>query len=204
MSIILCILFIIGAIAIFVFAIKGIINRKHHNDIKFKKDRKNLIILTIFTLICGILIEFTSNDHASSDTASSSSSSIKSSSNQMSAAAVDDALEPLKKDSDLIDSFKVIGFDTDGAGGTVIIKTVDLNNIITKDKINNIIVKVCQLLAKNPQVAGTGVNIKITSLDTDNGNYVVTGYAHVDSKQFANVNSDNVSTTTQDYQNNGQ
>lgn len=133
----------------------------------------------------------------------SSISSTSSSSSVMSPSAVKEALKPLANDHNLVDSIKVNGFTTNGAGGAVIIKTTDYDNVISSDDIDEIIAKTCQLLAKNPQIIGTGLNIKITSYDVDNGNYVVTGYANVDSNQLANVNSDNVSDIVQDYQNKG-
>lgn len=102
-----------------------------------------------------------------------------------------------------IDSIKVLGFDTDVAGGSVVIVTDDSNTTIEKSTIDEIIANVCQKLNSNPQSIGTGVNIKITSPDYSNGNNVVTGYAHVDTQNLSKITEDNVQQNVSDYQNKG-
>ncbi|WP_283600724.1 hypothetical protein [Ligilactobacillus aviarius] len=102
-----------------------------------------------------------------------------------------------------IDSIKVFGFNTDVAGGSVIIVTDDSNTTIEKSTVDEIIANVCQKLNSYPQSIGTGVNIKITSPDYSNGNSVVTGYAHVDTQNLSKVTKDNVQNYVSDYQNKG-
>lgn len=103
-----------------------------------------------------------------------------------------------------IDSIKVLGFDTDVAGGSVVIVTDDSKTTIEKSTIDEIIANVCQKLNSNPQPIGTGVNIKITSPDYSNGNNVVTGYAHVDTQNLSKINKDNIQQCVSDYQNKGE
>ena len=102
-----------------------------------------------------------------------------------------------------VDSIKVLGFDTDVAGGSVVIVTDDSNTTIEKATSDEIIANVCQKLNSNSQSIGTGVNIKITSPDYSNGNNVVTGYAHVDTQNLSKVTKDNVQQNVSDYQNKG-
>lgn len=119
-----------------------------------------------------------------------------------SASKVRNLLKPLAG-KEGIDSIKVLGFDTDVAGGSVVIVTDDSNTTIEKSTIDEIIANVCQKLNSNPQSIGTGVNIKITSPDYSNGNNVVTGYAHVDTQNLSKVTKDNVQQNVSDYQNKG-
>lgn len=119
-----------------------------------------------------------------------------------SASKVKNLLKPLAG-KEGIDSIKVLGFDTDVAGGSVVIVTDDSNTTIEKSTIDEIIANVCQKLNSNPQSIGTGVNIKITSPDYSNGNNVVTGYAHVDTQNLSKVTKDNVQSYVNDYQNKG-
>ena len=189
--------------------------------------KRNKVGIDVTVLICSIILVFatmiyignklneeaesSSSSHISSiakkssviKKANSSISSSSSSVSAMSPTAVKKALKPLADDSNLVDSVKVNGFNTDGAGGAVIIKTTDFDNVVAASDIDKIIVKTCQLLAKKPQITGTGLNIKVVSPDAANGNNVETGYAHVDSNQLANVNDDNIATAVQDYQNKG-
>ena len=131
---------------------------------------------------------------------SSSESSIETV--KPSASKVKSLLKPLAG-KEGIDSIKVLGFDTDVAGGSVVIVTDDSNTTIEKSTINEIIANVCQKLNSNPQSIGTGVNIKITSPDYSNGNNVVTGYAHVDTQNLSKITEDNVQQNVSDYQNKG-
>lgn len=131
---------------------------------------------------------------------SSSESSIETV--KPSASKVRNLLKPLAG-KEGIDSIKVLGFDTDVAGGSVVIVTDDSNTTIEKLTIDEIIANVCQKLNSNPQSIGTGVNIKITSPDYSNGNNVVTGYAHVDTQNLSKVTKDNVQQNVSDYQNKG-
>ena len=131
---------------------------------------------------------------------SSSESSIETV--KPSASKVKSLLKPLAG-KEGIDSIKVLGFDTDVAGGSVVIVTDDSNTTIEKATIDEIIASVCQKLNSNPQSIGTGVNIKITSPDYSNGNNVVTGYAHVDAQNLSKVTKDNVQQNVSDYQNKG-
>lgn len=131
---------------------------------------------------------------------SSSESSIETV--KPSASKVRNLLKPLAG-KEGIDSIKVLGFDTDVAGGSVVIVTDDSNTTIEKSTIDEIIANVCQKLNSNPQSIGTGVNIKITSPDYSNGNNVVTGYAHVDTQNLSKVTKDNVQQNVSDYQNKG-
>ena len=131
---------------------------------------------------------------------SSSESSIETV--KPSASKVRNLLKPLAG-KEGIDSIKVLGFDTDVAGGSVVIVTDDSNTTIEKATIDEIIANVCQKLNSNPQSIGTGVNIKITSPDYSNGNNVVTGYAHVDAQNLSKVTKDNVQQNVSDYQNKG-
>lgn len=119
-----------------------------------------------------------------------------------STAKVRNLLEPLAG-KEGIDSIKVLGFDTDVAGGSIVIVTDDSNTTIEKSTIDEIIANVCQKLNSNPQCIGTGVNIKITSPDYSNGNNVVTGYAHVDTQNLSKINKNNVQSNVSDYQNKG-
>ena len=131
---------------------------------------------------------------------SSSESSIETV--KPSASKVKSLLKPLAG-KEGIDSIKVLGFDTDVAGGSVVIVTDDSNTTIEKATIDEIIANVCQKLNSNSQSIGTGVNIKITSPDYSNGNNVVTGYAHVDTQNLSKVTKDNVQQNVSDYQNKG-
>lgn len=131
---------------------------------------------------------------------SSSESSIETV--KPSASKVRNLLKPLAG-KEGIDSIKVLGFDTDVAGGSVVIVTDDSNTTIEKSTIDEIIANVCQKLNSNPQSIGTGVNIKITSPDYSNGNNVVTGYAHVDTQNLSKVTKDNIQSYVNDYQNKG-
>lgn len=131
---------------------------------------------------------------------SSSESSIETV--KPSASKVKSLLKPLAG-KEGIDSIKVLGFDTDVAGGSVVIVTDDSNTTIEKATIDEIIANVCQKLNSNPQFIGTGVNIKITSPDYSNGNNVVTGYAHVDAQNLSKITKDNVQQNVSDYQNKG-
>lgn len=131
---------------------------------------------------------------------SSSESSVKTV--KPSASKVKSLLKPLAG-KEGIDSIKVLGFDTDVAGGSVVIVTDDSNTTIERSTIDEIIANVCQKLNSNPQSIGTGVNIKITSPDYSNGNNVVTGYAHIDTQNLSKVTKDNVQQNVSDYQNKG-
>lgn len=131
---------------------------------------------------------------------SSSESSIETV--KPSASKVRNLLKPLAG-KEGIDSIKVLGFDTDVAGGSVVIVTDDSNTTIEKSTIDEIIANVCQKLNSNPQSIGTGINIKITSPDYSNGNNIVTGYAHVDAQNLSKVTKDNVQQNVSDYQNKG-
>lgn len=131
---------------------------------------------------------------------SSSESSIETV--KPSASKVRDLLKPLAG-KEGIDSIKVLGFDTDIAGGSVVIVTDDSNTTIEKSAIDEIIANICQKLDSNPQCVGTGVNIKITSPDYSNDNNVVTGYSHVDTQNLSKINKDNVQQYVSDYQNKG-
>lgn len=132
--------------------------------------------------------------------ANSSESSIETV--KPSASKVKSLLKPLAG-KEGIDSIKVLGFDTDVAGGSVVIVTDDSNTTIEKATIDEIIANVCQNLNSNPQSIGTGVNIKITSPDYSNGNNVITGYAHVDIQKLSKITKDNVQQNVSDYQNKG-
>lgn len=111
-------------------------------------------------------------------------------------------LKPLAG-KDGIDSIKVLGFNTDVAGGSVVIVTDDSNTTIEKSTIDEIIADICQKLSSSPQYVGTGVNIKITSPDYSNDNNVVTGYSHIDTQNLSKINKDNIQQYASDYQNKG-
>lgn len=105
-------------------------------------------------------------------------------------------LSPLKKLND-VNSITVIN-------NTVIINTMTNNTNTTKQEINKLIAAVCQKLSANPATAlKDGVNIEITAPDYTNSNSICMGYAHVDSNNLTKVNSNNVSSAVQQYENKG-
>lgn len=147
------------------------------------------IVIFIITLVATFTINNENKQAANNHVAISSSA-------KTTMLVMQNELSPLKKLHD-INSITV-------SDNTVIINTMTNNTNTTKQEINKLIAAVCQKLSANSAViTKDGVNIEITSPDYTNSNSIRMGYAHVDRNNLTKVNSNNISSVVQQYENKG-
>ena len=107
-------------------------------------------------------------------------------------------------DSKLIKKIKVEGFNTPGAGGSLIILANNSSDSISQQDVNDIIITICQKLNENKAALGTGVVIKINAMEPSVDHFIMVGHAYVATDDVSKINTKNISSITKDYENKGQ